>query len=83
MGLKMIFYLTNVTNAVNLSQPSVCIGGGLHAPSFRTALSKPRNLSWGKGADLTPPKISSLASPHRPKASDGSLEPSRREYLEV
>ena len=32
MGLKMIFYLTNVTNAVNLSQPSVCIGGGLHAP---------------------------------------------------
>ena len=38
MGLKMIFYLTNVTNAVNLSQPSVCIGGGLHAPSFRTAL---------------------------------------------
>ena len=40
MGLKMIFYLTNVTNAVNLSQPSVCIGGGLHAPSFRTALSK-------------------------------------------
>ena len=31
MGLKMIFYLTNATNAVNLSQPSVCIGGGLHA----------------------------------------------------
>ena len=31
MGLKMIFYLTNVTNAVNLSQPSVFIGGGLHA----------------------------------------------------
>ena len=46
MGLKMIFHLTNVTNAVNLSQPSVCIGGGLHAPSFRTALSKPRNLSY-------------------------------------
>ena len=46
MGLKMIFYLTNVTNAVNLSQPSVCIGGGLHAPFFRTALSKPRNLSY-------------------------------------
>ena len=46
MGLKMIFYLTNVTNAVNLPQPSVCIGGGLHAPSFRTALSKPRNLSY-------------------------------------
>ena len=38
MGLKMIFYLTNVTNAVILSQPCVCIGGGLHAPSFRTAL---------------------------------------------
>ena len=32
MGLKMIFYLTNMTNAVNLSQPSACIGGGLHAP---------------------------------------------------
>ena len=28
----MVFYLTNVTNAVNLSQPSVFIGGGLHAP---------------------------------------------------
>ena len=28
----------------------------------------------GKGADLTPPKISSLASPHGPKASDGSLK---------
>ena len=32
MELKMVFYLTNVTNAVNLSQPSVCIRGGLHAP---------------------------------------------------
>ena len=31
-GTKMVFYLTNVTNAVNLSQPNVCIGGGLHAP---------------------------------------------------
>ena len=46
MGLKMIFYLTNVTNAVNLSQPGACIGGGLLAPFFRTALSKPRNLSY-------------------------------------
>jgi hypothetical protein len=35
----------------------------------------------GKGADLTPPCVTSLASPHRPKASDGSLEPRRREYL--
>ena len=35
----------------------------------------------GKGADLRHPQISSLASPHRPKASDGSLEPRRREYL--
>ena len=32
MGLKTIFYLTNMTNAVNLSQPGVCIGGGLYAP---------------------------------------------------
>ena len=32
MRLKMMFNLTNVTNAVNLSQPSVCIGDGLHAP---------------------------------------------------
>ena len=32
MGLIKVFYLTNVTYAVNLSQPSVCIGGGLHAP---------------------------------------------------
>ena len=31
-GTKMVFYLTNVTNAVISSQPSVCIGGGLHAP---------------------------------------------------
>ena len=31
-GTKMVFYLTNVTNAVNLSQPSARIGGGLHAP---------------------------------------------------
>ena len=29
----------------------------------------------GKGADLTPPCVSSLASPHRPEASDGALEP--------
>ena len=35
----------------------------------------------GKGADLTPPCVTSLATPHRPKASDGSLEPRRREYL--
>ena len=35
----------------------------------------------GKGADLTPPCVSSLASPHRPKASAGVLEPRRREYL--
>ena len=38
MGLKMILYLANVTSAVILSQPSICIGSGLHAPSFRTAL---------------------------------------------
>ena len=34
-----------------------------------------------KGEDLTPPLILSLASPHRPLASDGSLESRRREYL--
>ena len=34
----------------------------------------------GKGADLTPPCVSSLASPHRPKASAGALEPRRREH---
>jgi hypothetical protein len=45
-GTKNDIYLANVTNAVNLSQPSVCIGGGLHAPPFRTALSKPRNLPY-------------------------------------
>ena len=38
-------------------------------------------VHWGKGADLTPPPVTSLASPHRPLASDSSLEPSRREYL--
>ena len=31
MELKMMFYLTNVAIAVNISQPSVRIGGGLHA----------------------------------------------------
>ena len=35
----------------------------------------------GKGADLTPPCVSSLASPHRPNASAGALEPLRREYI--
>ena len=35
----------------------------------------------GKGADLTPPQITSLASPHRPKASDGSLEPRRHPWV--
>ena len=34
MELKMVFYLSNVANAVNLSQPSVCIGGGLHVHQF-------------------------------------------------
>jgi hypothetical protein len=37
--------------------------------------------SRGKGADMTPPQITPLASPHRPKVSNGSLEPRRREYL--
>ena len=27
----MMFYLSNVAIAVNMSQPSVCIRGGLHA----------------------------------------------------
>jgi len=36
---------------------------------------------WAKGTDLTPPLILSLASPHRPLASDSSLESRRREYL--
>ena len=27
----MMFYLINVANVVNMSQPSVFIGGGLHA----------------------------------------------------
>ena len=26
-----MFYLSNVAIAVNMSQPSACIGGGLHA----------------------------------------------------
>ena len=34
-----------------------------------------------EGGGPEPPQVSSLASPHRPKASDGSLEPPRREYL--
>ena len=35
----------------------------------------------GKGADLTPPFVTSLASPHRPKASDGAFGAPRREYI--
>ena len=31
MELKKMFYLSNVAIAVNMSQPSVRIGGGLHA----------------------------------------------------
>ena len=31
MDLKMVFYLINVANVVNMSQPDVRIGGGLHA----------------------------------------------------
>ena len=31
MELKMVFYLINVANVVNIPQPSVRIGGGLHA----------------------------------------------------
>ena len=31
MDLKMVFYLINVANVVNMSQPGVRIGGGLHA----------------------------------------------------
>ena len=31
MELKMMFYLSNVAIVVNMSQPSVRIGGGLHA----------------------------------------------------
>ena len=31
MEIKMVFYQIIVTNAVNISQPSVCIGVGLHA----------------------------------------------------
>ena len=42
MELMMVSYLTNVTNAVNLSQPGVSIGGGLHAP---THISQPS--VWG------------------------------------
>ena len=30
-GAKMMFYLSNVAIGVNVSQPSVRIGGGLHA----------------------------------------------------
>ena len=31
MDLKMVLYLINVANVVNMSQPGVRIGGGLHA----------------------------------------------------
>ena len=31
MELKMMFYLISVASVVNMSQPSVFIGGGLHA----------------------------------------------------
>ena len=31
MELKMVFYLISVANVVNMPQPGVRIGGGLHA----------------------------------------------------
>jgi hypothetical protein len=45
------------------------------------ATEKEREMPMGKGADLTPPRVSSLASPHRPKASDGAFDAPRREYI--
>ena len=51
---------------------------------FGVCLNKTKinlGLPAGKGADLPPPPVSSLASPHRPLASDSSLESRRREYL--
>ena len=31
MDLRMVFYLINVANVVNMSQPGARIGSGLHA----------------------------------------------------
>ena len=56
-------------------------GLSVRAQARRISIFLSHSLLWGgKGADLTPPCVTSLASPHRPKASDGSLEPRRREY---
>ena len=56
------------------------------APAIPEALAKDSRAKEhdalkGKGAKLTPPQVNSLASPHRPLASDSSLESLRREYL--
>ena len=75
MGIKMIFYLTNVTNTVNLSQPSVRIGGGLHAPSIRTALSKPVKPEGNqKKVSVTLSAFSSYDPPKTPSPRLSSLK---------
>ena len=57
----MVFYLANMANAVNLSQPSACIGGGLHAPIHVFLGSK------FLGNDITNLKIYELVDEDRPR----------------
>ena len=55
-------------------------GEGVEVPSFSRAKRGGLRpiITGGKGADLTHPKVSPLASPHRPEASDGAFDAPRR-----
>ena len=66
--------MTSAGAAAEVPTPAVFAQGG--------GASRP-GAGWvyvGKGAELPPPQINSIASPHRPLASYSSLEPPRREY---
>ena len=52
MYLKMVFYLVNVANVVNMSQPSVRIGGGLHAPIHISGVVHIPGLAYEIGASM-------------------------------
>ena len=68
-GAKMMLYLINVVNVVNMPQPSVRIGGGLHALIhiyFLHGGSKSPKPHW----DLKYEKIQNLTKPQKLTGSD-------------
>ena len=48
----MVFYLINVANVVNMSQPSVRIGGGLHAPIHISGVVHIPGLAYEVGVSM-------------------------------